>query len=231
MEKQIIPFELACFNNLPSIETANEAIQIANKLELAVSVLGPIFLKHKMYNSWGISLLHKHFSLEKNEMAIQDVECTENRKSYITIPRTNLFEKQFYPAVFKIKKNGKLLPLEFSTDTSALMANNDLKNNPNFVEDFYKTLVNNDLDNTFGLIYGKEFNSAYELVEFNFEERISILNETLYDDAKEMKLIQTSWFFSPNLNNGKCKTKCMSSCSVSGENHSSSHSTYHDPNG
>jgi len=231
MEKSFLSFEKANFNDLPSIEVANENVQLTDKLNQALAVLGPIFLKHNMFNSWGISLLHKHFVINDHEIPIQNVEIENNRKLFVTIPRAIKIDNEIYPAVYKLEDFGNLIPLEFSTDTSALIANNELKNNPEFVQEFYSTLVENDLIDYFGLIYGKTFNTSFELVEFNYEERISILKEVPANEVNEMKLIQTSWFFSAEAPDGKCKSKCMSYCSKSGENHDHGHTAYHDPNG
>ncbi len=230
MEQLIISFRHSKFNDLPSIESANENVQLTNKLNLALSALGPVFLKHYMFNSWGISLLHKHFVIDNSEMPIQDFHIEDDRKSFVTIPRTNSFRKEYFPSVFKLE-DGNLIPLEYSTDTSAMLANKELQSNHEFVKDFYRTLVENDLDKYFGLIYGKVVNPKYELVEFNYDERVSILKEVPSEEVIGMKLIQTSWFFSAESPDGKCTTKCMSSCSVSGSSHSHGHSVYHDPNG
>lgn len=230
MEPTIISYRQSKFNDLPSIEVANENVQLTNKLKLALTVLGPVFLKHNMFNSWGISLLHKHFEINNYEIPIQDSYREEDRKIFVTIPRTNSFLKKHFPAVLKLE-DGNLIPLEYSTDSSALLANKALQENPGFVKEFYNTLVENDLNNYFGLIYGKSIDPNYELVEFNYEERISILKEVPSEETIGMKLIQTSWFFSAESPDGNCNSKCMSYCSVSGNNHSHGHTAYHDPNG
>ena len=106
MKSSIIPFKQSVFNNLPSIEVANENVQVSNKLNRALKVLGPIFLKHNMFNTWGISLLHKHFVIDNTEKPIQDIYTEEKRKTFVTIPRTNSFIKEYFPSVYKLE-NGK----------------------------------------------------------------------------------------------------------------------------
>jgi len=186
-----------------------------------------------MFRSWGLTLLHNHFKLEQGELPIQDIGVKKSEKTYITTPRFSSYEKEFFPAVLHVQSANNLIPLEFSTDCSALIANEELMKNPEFVTDLYHSLVENDLIANFGLIYGKIVNSSYGLVELNYEGRISRLTEVKNNDISNMKnLIQTSWFFSPKINGTNCvPNNCLSYCEKDSQgNHQNGHSQpYHDP--
>jgi hypothetical protein len=52
------------FNGLSAIEVADEEMHDQNKLGIALSALGPIFMRYEVCDTWGISLLHKHWPLE-----------------------------------------------------------------------------------------------------------------------------------------------------------------------
>jgi hypothetical protein len=224
-------FSRELFNSLPTIESANASLEIGNKLETALDLLGPIFLRHDLHTFWGVSLLHNHFQLEQNEKATQKIVQKGNRKWYVTEPQTCIDESVLYPAVYKIGSDGELLPLEFTIDPIAFRANSMLAQKKHFVSDLCKALIDNALIQTFGIIYSKDLNPSFELIEFNYSNRISVLKESLAKEVMGMSLIKTSWFFSPGLHGAKCTSKCFARCVVSNGNHASDHPQYHDPNG
>jgi hypothetical protein len=232
MKEIALPFNMTYFNNLSSVEDADKALIENDKLVTALKVLGPIFLKHNMYKSWGISLLHKHFEINNDEKPIQDVIMRGDRKSYITTPRNSSYGKMFFPAIFKIEGSDQLIPLEYSTDSSAQLANKELQANPEFIKEFHQALIDFDLKNNFGLVFGKTVDYEFELVEFNYTNRVSVLEERTSDEVKGLSTIQTAWFFSLDSNNLACVTKCLRRCVKDGSgSHNDDHAVYHDPNG
>jgi len=232
MKEIALPFNMADFNNLSSVEVADKTLSENDKLTRALTILGPIFLKHSMNKSWGISLLHKHFEINEGEKPIQDVVVRGDRNAYITTPRNISFEKSFFPAIFKIDGTDQLIPLEYSTDSSAQLANKELKENPEFVKEFYQALIGLDLKDNLGLVFGKKVNYNLELVEFNYTNRISVLEERPLEEVRNLKTIQTSWFFSLDSKKLACVTKCLTRCIQDDSgNHNDDHAVYHDPNG
>jgi hypothetical protein len=228
-------YDSSRFNGLLAIEAADAKMRASNVLPFAVFKLGPLFARHNMCEFWGLSLLHKHWKLECDELPIQDVGTSRDRQEYITAPRTS-FRKDFWPCVLAVgcQTGSTLIPLEFSSDPCAEEANSALRDCPDFSRDFCQTVLSNGLEQTFGLFVAKQKpRPGYELVEFNFEERVSVLRETLSAEARLHALIETSWLFLPDAAANACTTKCAKFCDATGGAHTgnSIHQVYHDPNG
>jgi hypothetical protein len=224
-------FDINRFNRLPDIEVASAEMKARGKLSLAFSALGPIFVRHNMCGSWGISLLHNHWMVEDGELPIQHLTRTETPAEYETRPRPASFAKTFWPSILAVKNGAEsaLKPVEFSTECEVEAANHLLSQNSGFVTEFCSALRQNDLANTFGLIVPKQVSSAdLEFVEFN-EEKTSMLKETVSARNNPENLIETSWRFVPTEVAGKCEKSCFAQCTVSGGRHSHSHPKAHKP--
>jgi hypothetical protein len=109
-------FDHLRFNSLPSIESADAEMRRQNKLDNALAVLEPIFQRHSMCENWGITLLHKHWLVETNELPITDLSKADMPREYDLRPRTT-FDKIFYPSILAVKGGShlELEPLEFSS--------------------------------------------------------------------------------------------------------------------
>lgn len=226
-------YDSSLFNSLPPIEAADNEMRTKNQLRIALSVFGPVFAKHKMCDSWGISLLHKHWAIEDGELPIQDSAETCVPREFITAPRGPSFPKQFSPAILRVDGRGKssLSPLEFSTDQRACEAFHALTCNQAFVRDFRETALATGLGTTFGLIATKEVSSPeLELVEFNQSARISVLKEVPSVETKDKTLIETCWRFRADAAGIDCEASCFARCTVSDDgSHSGDHAPAHAP--
>jgi hypothetical protein len=93
MHTERYQFDATRFNSLPDIEVASADMKAKGKLSLAFSALAPIFARHNMCDSWGISLLHNHWQVEDGELPIQDATRTDSPLEYETTPRQAPFTK------------------------------------------------------------------------------------------------------------------------------------------
>jgi hypothetical protein len=238
MLQEFNAYDSSRFNSLLAIEAADTKMKANNMLPFALSKLGPVFARHNMCELWGLSLLHKHWDLECGELPIQDLGnlgTSWDRQEYITEPRTS-FGKDVWPCVLAVdsQTGPALIPLEFSSDPCAEEATSALRDFPDFSLDFCQTVLSNGLEQTFGLFVAKQKpRPGYELVEFNFEERVSLLRETPSAEARLHALIETSWLFLPSAAANACTTKCAKFCDATGGSHTgnSIHQVYHDPQG
>jgi hypothetical protein len=224
-------FDATRFNALPDIEVASADMKAKGKLSLAFSALAPIFARHNMCDSWGISLLHNHWQVEDGELPIQDAIRTDSPLEYETTPRQAPFTKKYWPSILAARDShdAGLDAVEFSTQPDVETANCLLVRNSQFVSEVCSALRENNLADTFGLIVPKEVSSAdLEFVEFN-EDKVSLLKETVSATNDPQNLIETSWRIVPTEVAGKCEKSCFSKCVVSGGKHSHSHPKVHKP--
>jgi len=226
MIQEALSYDYPRFNALPSIEEADAEMRGKDKLNLALSLLGPVFVKHGLCEILGISLLHKHWSVAQGEVPITDVSVDETPKEYELRPREQ-FSKRFYPSILAATSEaGSLEPLEFSADAYAERAFEQLQQRPAFVAEFSKLLADNDLSGMFGLGVPRPTAEGFELVEFTNEGRCSVSKELPSSEVSGMKIIETGWMFSGDASAG-CTKSCFAKCNVPG--HTPSHSPVHAP--
>ncbi len=220
------------YNNLPSIEFADAAMREGDKLNLAFSAFRPIFLRHNMCDKWGISILHRHWRLEEDEIPIQEVIASDSPKEFETYPRTNTAATDFWPSLLAVNEDGcqSLQTLEFSSDPFTKEAYRLLKDSEDFVQDFCVAAKAHNLSNTFGLIATKSVTPGFGLVEFNFDDRSSVLKETASPELAGKRLFETSWRFAPEQTNASCEGSCFARCIANPDgSHPSDHPHAHTP--
>jgi hypothetical protein len=226
MIQETLSFDYSRFNGLLSIEDADADMRAKNKLSLALEQLGPIFVKHGVCETFGISLLHKHWSVSRGELPITDVSIDETPREYELRPRQQ-FAKKFYPSILAAKSESiPLEPLEFSADPHTASAFEQLREKTAFVNEFRDVILRNDLSDVFGLGVPRPTAEGFELVEFTNEGRCSVSRELPEIEARKMAVIETGWMFSGDAAAG-CTKSCFAKCNVPG--HSPSHSPVHAP--
>lgn len=227
MLQQSASYARSRFNGLPSIEEADAEMRAHNRLGVALSVLEPIFRRHEMCETWGISLLHNHWSVEDGELPITDLSKMDTPKEYELRPRA-AFPKTFHPSILAVKEgvDSLLEPLEFIADEGARHAVEQLNSKPEFVREFCEALTTHDLTSTFGLGVPRSVADIFELVEFTYEGRSSVSKEMTSAEVSGMKVIQTGWMFI-DAKTAKCEKSCFAKCNVPG--HTPSHSPAHKP--
>jgi hypothetical protein len=132
----------------------------------------------------------------------------------------------------KTTLNPFLQALEFSSDPQVREANILLTGNPQFVRDFCESILANGLGHTFGLVALRTASRPnLQLVEFNYEGRISIVRETIPSEIEDKELIETAWRLAIDEVSGNCVGSCFSQCIVpaSGGSHQHAHPKAHKP--
>lgn len=184
---------------------------------------------------WGISLLHKHWLLRDQEIPVQYIRGVKPTRELVTIPKSDVPDNYLWPRILAARSDllPPLEPIEFTTDKSAAIPCGLLESSQGFTREFAATVTRNGLVTTFGLCLRQEpADAEMEWIEFNYSGRVSVLKETISAETDRKSLIETSWYFVPDVLGATCKSKCLSGCTVGGSGgHSHSHSDYHDPNG
>jgi hypothetical protein len=221
MQVEFAGYDRSEFNNLQAIEDADALMRKNAQLDLATQVLGPIFSLYNLCDVFGISLLHNHWTLSDGELPIQDCHLEDSRKLLLTCPRTEEFAKEFRPSVFRISSSEPFLhPLEFSTDTCVLDANEVLqRQGRDFAASLSQAAVGNNLEHTFGLcVIRQSTNQGDELVEFNGPERISVVKEVEIGSVASRSLLDTCWRFDKIQPTAACVSSCFARCYVNAQN-------------
>ena len=229
MLQEIATFDHARFNGLPTIEDADAEMRKHNKLAIALEVMEPIFLKHSMCDKWGLTLLHKHWAVTNGEVPVSDQSKTNAPKEYELRPRSN-FDGVLSPSILAVRhgSTSSLEPLEYCGTIESASSSADLNAKPEFVRDVCRALDANDLSRTFGIGTPRTVPEGFELVEFTYEGRSSVMKEMASAEVVGMPVIETGWMFSGSVT-GKCVKSCFAKCNTKG--HTPSHSKAHNPNG
>jgi hypothetical protein len=226
-------FDRPRYNRLPCIELADAEMKSEGKLAVVLAELGPIFARHNMCDDWGISILHKHWLVNDDELPVQDIAWCEDYQEFVTCPRTTKPKKNISPSLFAVEpgRSPSLVPLEFSTDQCLSQNQRTLPANQAFITDFVGVMSTRDLFGTFGLIAVKEVSDPeHELVEFSYQNRVSVIREMKSREIDRKQLIQTSWRFMADASGLACRRECFVTCSVSGSSHTRAHNALHNPN-
>ncbi len=234
MQLSEIAYSTARFNNLASIEAAHDEIRTDDLLDTAIQALGPIFVEHEVCDDWGLALLHKHWDLGKGEIPLQEVTRNVVPREYILNPKNVRRTSNIWPSILMLGDEHQAIhALEFSDDPAVGRANMVLARKPEFVTRLRTIVTNAGWVNLLGLAALRSVADGFELVEFNYAERVSILKECRTGAQIGHSRMETSWRFHPVLAMSSCQASCFSKCVIpsSGGSHQHSHPKAHNPNG
>jgi hypothetical protein len=220
-------YDWRAFNALPEVEVADEAMRALDKLSVAVSVLAPVFAQYGVCDTWGLSLLHKHWLLEDGEQPVQEVRFKGSAREFVTRPRSLDVAVRHLPSIMGVTSDRRLHAIEFSTDPQVAAAHDVLRTKPAFAAAFCRLVATNDLRDTFGLIANKAIEEEDGLVEFNYVGRISVLRRETPADPQEGRYIQTSWRFVEDASGIACHFRCVTRCRSGAERHEPIHPPDH----
>lgn len=189
------------YANLPDFFQAREMLKYCSE---AIATLGSIISRHRFQDYFGVSLLHKHFNLYNDEALFRTV--AENH-IHIAPMRRDCCEGA--PFIWAYAKENtfapyKLYPIEFidkrCAPTWIEAANNELRRNSAFVEDYFRVLQDIGLANYLGLglIPNRLFKMSpnHTLAESdNHKTRHLVLEIVPSDSLRQKDSTQTLWVF------------------------------------
>ncbi|MBK4723564.1 hypothetical protein JJL56_32505 [Azospirillum sp. YIM DDC1] len=212
-------FDHHSFNNLPEIEDSHTKIVKGGFLDHALNTTGTLFIRHGLYENWGISLLHKHWEVCNGEVPVQRVVVSDKGVEYVTRPEMLFSGDKLSPNTIKVESPRRTILIEYSEDPDVIMANNILAGSPDFIIEFCVLISENGFNDIFALSTIKPQSLGKEFVEMNYIGRISIVMERNAKDLNRNSLIETTWRFKPKEATLGCERLCQRRCVDSGNGH------------
>lgn len=216
-------YSSSVYQNLPTFREAQKQLELhRNKID----VMGDVICQHDMHQEIGITLLHKHFDLECNEILVRKFQ---NNSFSIYPQKTNQEEVIPYMWIFK-QENAKwsIYPTEFITFSDKTLPLQEIsrkvEQNVSMLQDIANVLCHYSIDTTFGisLMPYRLFNLGADecLMETEDKQERSLLVSTVPTlSLNEDETTQTLWFFTKNkvpntliINGTICISHCSSHC-------------------
>jgi hypothetical protein len=221
------------FNNLPEIEIADAQRKFDGSLDRVIELLAPIFQKFSMAEHWGVALLHKHWDTINDEWPVQHIVMHDGHHAFETKPRDYSQARVAWPSILAASNTPHQIAfdvLEFSSDPITEAAAKMLEAAPDFQKACAQALISAGLENTYGICVLKSYPTEdLELVEFNYVERVSLLQSIKKGSLKNTSLMETSWHLIPLSAAAKCRSRCVTQCAnVNNRGHSPTHFPAHD---
>jgi hypothetical protein len=187
------------YNNLPFVGAADEYVEnggLAEKMALRVR---EIFLRHELADYWGISLLHRHWPIESDEVPAEDAIFDKGLPAYVMRPALRNSGDIYVPCLISIE-DASFETLEFSSRPDALNAFHQLQQRDVFLQELREALLPDGLNQVFGLGSVRQVSDERNrLVEFSYGDRAPVMRETPFSQIADSDLIQTFWTFSAHM--------------------------------
>ncbi|KAK4499425.1 hypothetical protein PRZ48_009939 [Zasmidium cellare] len=138
------------FNTLPTLGDAHNMFKDRNAETYLYGPIRDVFLKHNMEDRYGISLLHRHFSMGPNERLVEYGAVS----TPWTLDETDDHEIEamggyVVPQNYRLDSDDDLLPFEYEMQYERPSGGNGIP--PEFLYDLKQTLKKYNLSNVFGL--------------------------------------------------------------------------------
>jgi hypothetical protein len=207
MIASIADYSSAHYNLLQSVEDANERAGAGLALANLKCIVTPIFRKYGASELWGISLLHKHWTV--GEAAFPGERSDgQNSTLYCTSP-TAIAQKHLYgPSVFQLTPT-QLLPLEYSRLPYAVHAYKKLLTIPDFIAELTYALHRSGMSEYFGISALKPLpKTSYWHLEKTYADPASVISEQLATTALANDSIETMWCLNEDAATMYCRLRC-----------------------
>ncbi|KAI5806287.1 hypothetical protein EDC01DRAFT_639419 [Geopyxis carbonaria] len=194
MSEIYIPAEYssALFNSLPYLAEAH--VELENKsLKETKSEIRSVFHRHNVQSLYGLTMLHKHFDISKEEKV---VEFKGLATPWEIADSMEVFGGRIVPRSWGFFEDGQLHPTEFLFEPPG---QDSLKRPPfskAFVKDLYELLSNYGAERILGLT---AFDSVDKFLTVREVEmtvgRVSITLQVPAGDSASVDLPETAWTF------------------------------------
>ena len=187
-----------CYNELPTIDEADErAKQHPDALPALVEVIN----RHRVQDIFGIRLLHRHFSLKPNEIALfQKMPDVCGHDILVLSPHSRDYQPR-QPINFHLRE-GKLVPYEYTIEPSRAK-NPNLADFPEFIQAYEQAIVGQGVENIYGLtiLPEDEWRDTQELVAHGHRVTVTVpMSIVDAPDAPEgVPMIDATWKSGPGL--------------------------------
>lgn len=221
------------YNSLPTVEFANSIVNQQADFRELLENIGKDIVSHNCQDVVGVRLLHKHNSIEDNELMIEVEEVVEGRQALSTVKTSgDVGYFTYVPNVWSCTANGDIVPLEY-TDISCVSIDEDFfTDNGELFRSVSRRLAGHRLENLLGLtIISKptfQFDGiTHAAVEYSDIERdANIIIARRRDKLDRSRLIETTWDFSTSTMTS-CTPSCYSYCVQYSPGHAIEHYSQH----
>lgn len=141
------PYRPDVYRNLLDVFDADAIVRGSDSYEAFMEEAGDLICRHDMESRFGICLLHRHHSLRRNEIMVEERRKAGGREALVTVPRR---EASGTPASWAVI-DGELCPLEFTTDETAQQCLTDGEVPEAFIDEFKALAQSNPLGRYLGL--------------------------------------------------------------------------------
>ncbi|KAL1867181.1 hypothetical protein Plec18167_008722 [Paecilomyces lecythidis] len=201
------------YDSLPSLRGAANLFNNKHAEEYLLGPIRQLFLDFDVHDHFGISLLHKHFQIEKNERLVDyrniSMPWAANDTCGSIVPK---YEGFVVPRTFRVFHE-QLIPYEFEFSTIPVFHNSG---HANFLQKLADLLRQYDLDKVFGVRSLTEYNPELSVEVTEGKTNIMIPRGSV----QESDLIEALWVFSPN---GLQKCHCREYCLIINKKHVENH--------
>jgi len=220
----------SCYNQLPDVLDATNRLQARDKPG-TLDALAKVILEHGLQEQVGIRLLHKHNTVETDELMIEaeEVDPVCETKSLTTLADEagqihRRYGEAFAPNSWRWVGQ-KWLPLEYSVDSKAVHDSRLLQKMPKFAMDFAEGVDRLDARDLLGpCLVRRNFFEGYAAVTANgamlvettdASRRANILRFVDRAAYRPENLLQTVWRVVDRVSAGSsCITLCGIHCEI-----------------
>ncbi|RGB25023.1 hypothetical protein C1646_675907 [Rhizophagus diaphanus] len=190
------------YNELPNLCCVKK-VKNKHVTEEVFNTLGQIFFAYHIQNIFGLTLLHKHFLLEGDEILLQTGSLSDFEQKTISQPVK--VDKLLFPiqgSNWKITSDKSYMPYEFKLEDEDKKIDLSTSKIHSFLEEFSGKLNELNLTNIFGICaIGKDsFIPSIESTEGR--KNITV---PFTDSDKSENCAEAVWRFKPCLNNKEKK--------------------------
>jgi hypothetical protein len=223
-------FEPSLYNALVSPEQADLAVRARGMLNGVLAESARVFMKHRVTELFGISLLHKHNDCpERTWMTEYNVVIGGENALATKMVVNSPTSEDAVPTKWQFHDETHQ-PLEFSTDPRAKRLFNETSVSQGFVDEFATILQRHSASRFLGLaIVDRELfhRSVNDEVGFEYSTTEPSNVVVLRSRAKlQNTAIETAWTFPINAQ-GSCARVCNVYCITAMGGHTASHTNVH----
>ncbi len=135
------------YNALPSLAEANLALSSSPYFEELIETVKEILVSCKLEACIGLRLIHKHFSVEKDQVAVEEFQNVEGVPSLVTSPHPwkKAIKKGALPSSWIVSDEGDVNVFEASLDPAVKTATKLIEKNSQFFDKIKQALQKHNL--------------------------------------------------------------------------------------
>lgn len=224
VQTDLQPFRHTVYNSLPLIGEADQLLNGQTDLEDFFRAAGELICKFDLESHVGIGLLHKHNTVGRNQLMVENPEEIRPGKPALVMALTEEETGEDYvPVLWKLQgtdQQASFVALEHSRCAEAHAGHRLLVNRPEFLAEFRKLLLDFGYESILGLtimrVQSLRRKAGETYIERSHPARVAnVMTASTQTKEQATRLIRTSWSFRKGATvNGALMTKCeaMTQC-------------------